>query len=105
MLWTPVIRALPTTDGDDVPSFDRVAGPTSLSPGVDQGNILLLTEDRPGLLLDHGFSRLMDQTVEPIKLLDLALQYIPLSLAISFIRNIDFTWQALHRLALFFQPT
>lgn len=33
-------------------------------------------------LLDHGFSRLMDRLVEPVKLLDLALQYIQLSLAI-----------------------
>lgn len=56
--------------------------PPFCHPGSIKGIFWYRLRIDQACLLDHGFSRLMDQLVETVKLLDLALQYIQLSLAI-----------------------
>jgi len=74
--------SVPPTDGDDVLAFYQVTGPTYLSPGVDQGNTLVLLDNGLGLFIRSRLLPPDGSTCGAFKSLNLALQYIQLSLAI-----------------------
>lgn len=74
--------------------------PTWLSPGVDQWGNLGLVDDVPGLFIRSRLLPPHGSTCGDSKLLDLALQYIQLSLAIFLYLIFELAWPILHSVAI-----